>query len=175
MTISANMRLNFSGQIEGGSVFGGPYFYGEFALIKAFTDGVGADQFDLAYFTQRTVASGANDDLDLYGTLIGIMGNTINADELVGIMIVNRRIDPNDAANTTNLNIGGGSNVQTLNWLGGVNTVIQSISPGGIFMMMNPTTAGMGGVASGVGDIIRVTNSAGASNTYTVALLLRSA
>ncbi len=175
MTISANLELRFSGQINGSNVFGGPYFQGEFALLKAFTDGVGADQFDLVYFAERTVASSTNDDLDLYGTLIGAMGNTINAAELVGFMIANRKIDPNAAPNTTDLSIGGGSNVQTPVWLGGTDTRIQVISPGGIFMMMNPTSAGMGAVNSGVADIIRIANSSGASNTYVVALLMRSA
>lgn len=175
MTISANLELRFSGQINGSNVFGGPYFQGEFALLKAFTDGVGADQFDLVYFAERTVVSGANDDLDLYGTLIGVMGNTINAAELVGFMIANRNIDPSAAPNTTDLSIGGGSFVQTSVWLGGTDTRIQVVSPGGIFMMMNPSSAGMGVVNSGAADIIRIANSSGASCTYTVALLLRSA
>ena len=175
MTVSANFELSFAGQIDFGISFGGPYFQGEFNLKNTFIDGVGSDQFDLTYFSQRVVASGANDDLDLYGSLLTPMGSTINAAELVGIMVVNRPIDANAAPNTTNLTIGGGSNVQTVGWLGGSDTRIQTISPGGIFMMMNPNASGMGIVTNGSADIIRITNSAGASNTYTVALLLRSA
>lgn len=175
MSVSGKIEVKFATTIEGGSAFGGPFFQGEFSYLRPFTEGVGTNQFDLFYMTQRTIASGANDDLDLDGSLVNIIGSTINAVELVGIMIANRQADLTANPNTTNLSIGGGSFVQTVNWLGGVNTIIQSISPGGIFMMVNPNVSGMGGVSPGVGDIIRVTNSAGASNTYTLVLLLRSA
>jgi hypothetical protein len=148
---------------------------GDMSLEQTFSDGVGANQFNRLYLSERTVSSGANDDIDLNGVLTEALGTVISALEIVGIVLFNRPRDPAGTPNTTNLTFGGGSNVATGGFLGGTTPTVGPIRPGRFFAMMNPDTSGMGAVVAGTGDILRVTNGAGASNTYTIGLLLRNA
>lgn len=135
------------------------------------TSGTGAGQFDLIYADERTVADGTNDDIDLAGVLADAFGDTITFAELVGLVVINKQSD--GTANTTDLTIGGGSN-PFIGFLGATHTV-GPIKPGGVFTIFAGDAAGVGTVTAGTADILRIANSAGASNTYQIAIFGRSA
>lgn len=136
------------------------------------TSGTGANQFDLVYADERTVADGANDDIDLAGVLADAFGDTITFAELVGLVVINKQSD--GTANTTDLTIGGGSN-PFIGFLGGATHTVGPIKPGGVFSIFAGDAAGVGTVTAGTADILRVTNGAGASSTYQIAIFGRSA
>ena len=175
MTIaSAKLSLSFeAAQTSGNNSYGQQFWNGVMSLVQSFSDGTVANKFDRLYMAERTVASAANDDIDLSGVLTDVFGGTISAAEIVGIILINS--PKSGVANTTSLTLGGGSNVATGGFLGGTNPTVGPIKPGGFFAMMNPDATGMGSVTAGTGDILRVANGSGASATYQIALMLRSA
>lgn len=171
MAAKAELKISVSIGEVGNNQQGGPNAEAFMSLAQVFGDGTTANNIDRVYMAERTVTTGANDDIDLSGSAIQtLLGANIAAVELVGIIIFNKPLDPNAAANTTNLTIGGsGSGVP------GFVSAGLTIKPGGCFCAMSPDAAGLATVTNSTGDIIRVTNSAGASNKYMICLLLRSA
>ncbi|WP_434612077.1 hypothetical protein [Tabrizicola sp. M-4] len=133
--------------------------------------GTGADQADILYMAQRTILTGANDDIDLAGVLTNAFGQVITAAEIVALFIHNQPISGAD--NTTNLTIGGGTNPVT-GLLGGTTPTIGPIRPRGFMLLGNPGATGICPVTAGTGDILRVANSAGATINYQIAILARS-
>jgi len=140
--------------------------------VQSLADGTGANQADLMYVAERTVADGANDDIDLAGSLTDGFGNTITAAEIVAICIINEQQD--GTANTTDLTIGGATNAFE-GFLGGTSPTIGPIKPGGVFFIGAGDAAGIGAVSGGSTDELRVTNGSGAANTYQIGILARSA
>ena len=173
MTISASIRAAFSVSQSGAAAFGAsPSWSAAIDEVLSFANGTAANQADIAYVAERTVTSGANDDIDLAGVLTDALGATITAAELVALMIINKAKD--GTANTTNLTIGGGSAPVT-GFLGGTTPTIGPIPPGGVVMLASPGATGLGAVTATSADILRVANSAGATAKYVVAILARSA
>jgi len=170
MPISAIMKASVSISQVGNNAFGGPSFSAALEFSQAFSDGVGLNQANIAYIAERTVASGANDDIDLSGVLSDALGASIVAAELCGIFVHNK--PKTGAANTTNLTIGAGSNPM-IGFLGAAHT-IGPIRPGGVFMLAAGDTAGIGAVTAATGDILRIANSSGAQNKYLIAILART-
>jgi hypothetical protein len=141
-------------------------------LSQSLSDGTNANQADLMYVAERTVADGANDDIDLAGSLSDAFGATITAAEIVAIMVVNQQQD--GTANTTDLTIGGAANAFE-GFLGGTSPTIGPIKPGGVFFIGAGDAAGIGAVSGGSSDELRITNGSGAANTYQIGILARSA
>lgn len=172
MAVNASLRAALSVSQVGSEAFaGGPNWSAAIEQVLSFANGTGADQADLAYVAERTVASATNDDIDLAGVLTDALGATITAAELAAILIVNKKKD--GSANTTNLTIGAGANPM-IGFLGATHT-IGPIRPGGVFMLACGDASGIGAVTAGTGDILRIANSSGAQNKYLIALLARSA
>jgi hypothetical protein len=135
------------------------------------TDGTTANKADLLFCDERTVATASNDDIDLSGSLTDAFGVSIAAAEIVAILIINGPIS--GTANTTDLTIGAGSN-PFIGFLGATDP-IGPIKPGGFFVLGAGDAAGIGEVTADTGDILRIANSAGASATYQIAIVARSA
>lgn len=172
MTVSASIRAAVSVSQSGSAAFGvSPSWAAAFDEVMSLVNGTGANQFDLAYVAERTVASASNDDIDLAGVLTDALGNVITAAELVALVIINKQKD--GTANTTDLTIGAGPNPM-IGFLGGTTPTLGPIKPGGIFMLASPSAAGIGAVVAGTGDILRIANSSGAQAKYQIALLARS-
>ncbi len=173
MTITAQLSVALSvNQAGSNALSGGPYWSHMFDFAQAFANGTGAGQCDLAYFSERTVASASNDDIDLAGALTDALGATITAAELVTLLLINRQKD--GTANTTDLTIGGSSN-PIVGFLGGTTPTIGPLKPGAIALLASPGAAGLGAVTASTGDILRVANSAGAQAKYLIGILARSA
>jgi hypothetical protein len=134
----------------------------------SFSNGTGANQADLAYLAERTVASNTNDDIDLAGVLTDAFGATVAAAELVALVVVNEPLS--GTPNTTNLTMGGATN-----YVPGFSAALWPISPGGVFEIASPGAAGLATIAAGTADILRIANSSGASATFQICILARSA
>lgn len=172
MTLSANMLLQLDAVQRGASDFGGDKFTPQMKAMIQLTDGTAANQADILWMDEREVASATNDDLDLAGALSDAFGTTVAAAELVAVFVINA--PRSGAANTTDLTIGGGSNPVT-GFLGGTTPTVGPIKPGGVFFVASPDAAGVGSVTAATADILRIANSSGASATYQIAIVARSA
>lgn len=172
MTLTADIRASIKAKETGSSDFTGPIFTPSIAQALALTDGTGASQANLLFVDERTVSSASNDDIDLAGVLASAFGATLTFAELVAVLIINAPIS--GAANTTNLTIGAGSN-PFVGFLGGTTPTIGPIRPGGFVMIGCADAAGIGTVAAGTGDILRIANSSGAAATYQIAIIGRNA
>lgn len=173
MPLTSEIALRIRSNQTGSSDFGGPNFMPDFDAIIQLTNGTGANQADILFVDERTVAAASNDDLDLAGVLTSAFGAVIAAAEIVAIAIINKPKTSGSAPNTTNLTIGGGTN-PIIGWLGGTTPTVGPIRPSGVFLLASPDAAGIAAVTAATGDILRIANSAGAAATYQVLILARS-
>lgn len=164
---------NFAVADIGTSEFGGPSFSANMAAALALVNGTLAGQADLLYAKQRTVASATNDDIDLNGALLGGLSVAVNFVKIVGLILINAPL-AGAPANTTNLTLGAGTN-PFIGFLGGTTPTIGPIRPGGFLMLGCADLSGIGTVTATTADILRIANSSGASNTYQIGIIGRSA
>ena len=129
------------------------------------TSGTGTNQGDLMYAQTRTLLTAATDNLDLNGVLVDPIGTVIPMLKVIAILIMS------DTANTTDLTIGNGANP----FIGpfGAATHTLSLQPGGRHLLIAPKTGWT--VVPATGDILKITNAAGASATYSIVILGRTA
>jgi hypothetical protein len=139
--------------------------------VLSLADGTGANQADLMYIAERTVADGANDDIDLAGALSDTFGGTITMAEVVAVFVINAPVS--GSANTTDLTIGDAGSAFE-GFLSASGTV-GPLKPGAVFFIGAGDAAGLGAVTGGSADELRIANSAGAANTYQIGVLGRSA
>jgi hypothetical protein len=172
MALTASITAALTAVQTGSNDFDGDKFAPAMRKTISLTDGTGANQADILFMDQRSVASASNDDIDLYGSLTDAFGTTVSAAEIVAIFIVNGPIS--GSANTTDLTIGAGSN-PFVGFLGGTTPTIGPIKPGGMFMIGAGDAAGIGTVTATTADILRVANSSGATATYQIGIIARSA
>ena len=164
---SAELQVIFKANQTGSNDLGNPSFHPSLKKVLQFLVGTGANQADMIWTDERTVTTGATDDIDLAGVLSNAFGATLTFAEIVGIILVS------DAANTTTLTIGAGTNPWITMFLATGDGI--KVGHGGVFVNFAPDASGLGAVTAGTGDILRITNSAGASATYKIVVLGRSA
>ena len=173
MTVAAKLSAIFEASQAGTNDFGGPNFAATVQDILTLSMGTGAGQANLLFVDERTIASGANDDLDLNGTALQtVYGANIAATTLVACLIVNAPRLLTAPANTTNLTVGGGTNAINT-FMGGTTPTFGPIRPSGFLYFGCDAVGGMGAITAGTADILRIANSAGAAATYQIALLMR--
>lgn len=136
----------------------------------AFTDGEGASQAERMWSSTRTLAGGAADSLDLYGTLTSAFGETINVKKIRGVIIYHDTPDANDV-----LEIGGDPNAPVPLFATTPVTDPNSVpyfplTPGGAFLVISKSATGWA-VTTSTADILRVKNDAGGSITYRIIIL----
>lgn len=168
MAVGASISLKVSASESGSPSVGNAVWSGVIESALTFGNGTTANNVDLVYVAERTVLTAANDDIDVAGALTSGLGTAIAAAEVVGIAIINKQKD--GTANTTALTIGG-----SISGIPGYTTAVETIAPGGMYMVVSPDASGLATVTAGTGDILRVTNAAGATNKFQVAILGRSA
>lgn len=133
------------------------------------TSGVGLNQADKVWSKSSTLAASAVDTFDLQGGLVDAFGIAFTPAKVKAILIVA------SAANTTNLTIQNVLNGVPILGASGTgctagpfgNAVIR---PGTAFLLADPTLAAFA-VTAGTGDLITVTNAAGASASYDIVIL----
>jgi hypothetical protein len=129
------------------------------------TSGTGDYQSDLLYANVRSLATAASDNLDLSGSLIDPLGNVVSAVEITAIVL------RADATNTTNLTVGNGA-TPFIGPFGAATHTLQ-LQPGGVIVLVAPKAGWP--VTAATADILKITNAAGATAGYTIAVTGRSA
>lgn len=134
------------------------------SIAKTLSSGTGNGQADLVFMDSRTLATNTSEDLDLAGSLTDALGNTITMAEACALLI------ESDAANTTNLTVGGA----TAEWQGpfGATGDTVVVKPGGFAFFFAPAGWTIG---AGSTDDLKIANGSGASATYRIAVIGRSA
>lgn len=167
MALTSRITLELSASQTGSNDFGGPEFSPLMRKVIDFASGVGANQADLLFVDERTLAASATEDLDLAGVLTDAFGATITMAEVVAIFIFA------DADNTNNVIVGDATAPVPL--FGGTNPTF-SVKPGGFFAVGAPNAAGLLTVGAGATDDLKIANSSsGTGVTYSIAVLGRSA
>lgn len=156
----------------GANDFGGPAFTPKMEKRISLVAGTSASQADQLFMDFRSVGDGADDDIDLAGVLTDVFGTTLTMVEMVGLFVINGQDDA--AANTTDLTIGIGSN-PFVGFLGGTTPTIGPLKPGAAIMLAAGDAAGLGTITATTADILRIGNSAGAANNYSIGIVARSA
>lgn len=131
------------------------------SIQKEFTSGTGNNQANLEFQDQRTLGDGANESLDLAGSLTDPFGATLTFVKVKALLIEN-------LSTTQTLTVGAGGVNSFINWVGDASDTIK-IPPGGFHVQCAPL-AGFT-VTADTGDLLKVTNSAGASCTYNVIII----
>lgn len=173
MALSATIRHKMTAGQTGTNDFGGPSFSPSIEAVINLANGNGANQADILWVDERTVAASSSDDIDLAGVLQSAFSGTITMARLVDIVIVNRPRDPTAPANVSRLTVGAGTNPVT-GFLGGTAPTIGPIGPGGYVALGCPDALGLGTVTPGTADTLRITNGAGGPATYQIGILARS-
>jgi hypothetical protein len=167
MSLTSKLVVDFTATHTGSNDFGGPDFTPHFRDVASFASGIGADQADLLFMDERTIAASGSEDLDLAGALTDAFGATITMTEVVAIIIVA------DAANTNDVVVGDATAPVPL--MGGTNPTI-AVKPGGVFVISAPDASGLMTVGAGSTDNLKIANSSsGTSVKYKIAILGRSA
>lgn len=174
MGLKAEILARLNVRQTGSQDFGGPDFSGSMQALVQLVDGTGEGQANIAFMDERTVLTAANDDIDLAGVLTDAFGATVAGAEIVCLFVINKPRLDTDAANTTNLTIGVGTNPVT-GYLGGTTPTIGPIRPGDFVMFGGPNVGGFGVITAATGDILRIANSAGATAKYQIGLIARNA
>lgn len=170
MAVGGSISLKVAASKSGAPSVGSALWSGVLDGVINFGNGTTANNIDLVYVSERTIASNTTDSIDLAGVLADGLGATITAAELVGVVLMNSRAS--GVVNTTNLTVGSAS---ATNYVPGYNAALGVVKPGGMYLHVNPDATGIATVTAGTGDILPIVNSTGASNTYKIALLLRTA
>jgi len=130
-------------------------------IAKAFTDGAGAGQANVLFSDTRTLAASANEDLDLSGSLLGLLGNTAAFARVKGIIIVAA------AANTNNVVVQRPAS-NGAPFVDAEEKLFPDVRPGGVAMWLDPGATGVALTASSA-DLINIANSSsGTSVTYDI-------
>lgn len=172
MALTADILARLTANQTGSNDFGNQAFVPKMERTISLTDGTTVNKADILFMDERTVASGANDDIDLAGALADAFGATVAMAELVAVFVINA--PRSGAANTTDLTIGGATN-DVDGFLGGTSPTIGPIKPGGMFLIAAGDAAGLGTISAGASDELRIANSSGAAATYQIGLVGRSA
>lgn len=173
MGIRAELLARMTVRKTGSADFGGPSQDAILELLMQLTDGVDANEADIFWSDERSVASNTNDDLDLAGVLADAFGATVNSAEVVGLILINKPKTVGATPNTTSLTVGLGTNPM-LGFLGGTLPTLGPIRPGGFVFLAAPGELGIGLSAAGVSDLLRIANSTGAAAVYQIGILART-
>jgi len=130
----------------------------------SFTDGAGADQADVHWSDERTLAALASEDLDLAGGLIDAFGAAITFARIKGIYV------EADATNINLVAVGGAGANALLGWMASASDNIR-VRPGGLFLLVAPDATGWP-VTAGTADLLRIANLAGGTSVkYRIVLV----
>jgi hypothetical protein len=162
MSLEAKINLAITAVLAGSNSFGPITFNPKVSKAQAFVDGAGAGQATKIYVGSRSLATGANESLDLAGGLSDAFNNVLTFAGVKALAIIAAD------ANTTDLTIGNGTNPFIGPFGAAAHTI--KVKPGGMFLITDPSAAGLT-VTAGTGDVLKVENAAGATATYTLVVI----
>jgi hypothetical protein len=148
---------------------GDPVFNLAQQFQKNFASGTGAGQVDRLFTDERTLGDGANESLDLAGSLVDAFGAVITFAKIKFLAIKNKSA-------TQTLTVGGAA---ATTWTGpfGASTHTLAIPPdaeGSAFIVLVANAAGIA-VGAGTADLLKILNSAGATCAYDIIIVGTSA
>ncbi len=164
VTMSSQVRVHLSSTLTNGLKLNNAS--SPIALDRLFTltNGNGANQANLAFSDERTLAASATENLDLAGVLTDAFGNLLTFAKVRVILIYAL------PANTNNVLVGGAASNGFITPFNDA-TDIAVVKPGGMLLMIAPDTNGYA-VTAATGDLLKITNSSsGTSITYDVIIL----
>lgn len=129
--------------------------------------GTGSGKADEVYLASRTVASGADDDIDLHTSLLDLFGAAFSPVKVVAIAIVSGATAAGEV-----LLVGNGTNPSFAGLFGAAAHVLK-VGPSGAVYWSSPVDGLT--VTNTTADILRVHNNGASSQTYSILLLGRSA
>ena len=132
---------------------------------RKYTSGTAANQADVVYQKEITIASNTTHTIDLSGTLNDPTGANVVMAKLKGLIVINAPAT-SDTPNTTTIQIGGGSNCIPL--FADLSDKTKTLDAGSIFHMENPSANGLCSITAGTADLLAIANSTGASATIQV-------
>ena len=131
--------------------------------------GTAANQADVLWHDERTLTASATEDLDLAGSLTGLLGGTVTFAK-VKLLLVHAL-----AANTNDVVIGAAATNAYVGPFGAATHTIK-VPPGGIHVSYAPGTAGLGAVTTSTADLLKVANGGGSTPvTYQIFIVGTSA
>jgi hypothetical protein len=161
--IAVNTLLNQTGSNDLGS----PKFDVDVDNILNMASGTSSGQADLAFADQRTLSASATEDIDLAGTLIDGLGNTLTFVKVKAILIKAA------TGNTNNVEVTPAAANGFVGPFADVSDQID-IAPNGIMLVTAPNDGWA--VTAGTGDLLTITNSAGGTSvTYDIIIVGTSA
>lgn len=113
------------------------------------TDGTGANQADKLWHDQRVIAASATDTLDLAGTLVDALGDTVTLARVKAVLVVA------DAANGDDVNVQQPATNGVPLFLAAGDGI--GVKPGGAFLWVAPDADGVV-VTDGTGDLLDLVN-----------------
>jgi hypothetical protein len=126
-------------------------------------DGTGAGQANTMWSDTRALATNTAESLDLNGSLTNAFGATLS------LTIAKLYIIYSDPANTTVLTVGNVTNGIVAPF--GAATHSWSLRPGGLIIAGAGSDATGFAVTASTGDLLKVSNAAGATANYDVAII----
>ena len=135
-------------------------------------DGVGADQADVLWHDERTIAAAGNDDLDLTDLTSALFSSTVTFGlaSVKAVLVVNT-----ETSGPAVLRVGGAGAVAGAfgaPFAGDQDAVVEVPADSGL-LLTNKTTGWP--VADGSSDILRIANPGASAVTYRIAILGTSA
>jgi hypothetical protein len=164
MSAQASVKLSVDGLVDAAIDIGQVAHTFAFGPSFVWGQGTGANQITQAFMDNRTLAASANEDLDLSGSLINALGQTLLFTKIRGLIVRAA------AANTNNVIVGGATSNALATFFGAATHTL-TVRPGGLIALIAPDTTGYA-VTAGTGDLLRIANSgAGTSVSYELILL----
>jgi hypothetical protein len=164
--VDATISVNIQARETGAAGLGGtPQYTALVAKAVALAAGTANDnQANVLFSGHRTLATATSENLDMAGTLIGALGETVTMAEASVIYI------EADATNTTDITFGGAASNPFNGPLGGtLPTVVLHPGDCALFCSKDGWT-----VTPATGDLLKVANGAGATGGYTVVIIGRT-
>lgn len=129
--------------------------------------GTGLGAADMLWSDQRTLAASATEDLDLAGSLTGLLGGTVTFARIKGLIVAA------SSANTNAVNVTRPASNGVPLFLAASDGI--PVKPGGVFAWFDQSALGIA-VTAATGDLITLTNGgSGTSVTYDIVIVGASA
>lgn len=163
-SLSAQLKLSLSMALTQQSDLTVENSTGTFTHSLALANGTSANQADILWSDQRTLAAGANESLDLNGTSLKDAFQTSVAMAKIKLILV-------ENVSGQAITIGGATN-PLVGWVADPTDCVV-LEPGGLFVITNPGTGYP--VTATTGDLLKITNAAGGATVYNIIVIGTSA